>query len=107
MPDGPRFYALRVGLPGTVTELQVSGLRALAGCCESLAEMLADNGAPIPCPDVSWLSSGAAVNDAQVQVAAASARCAARTRATVSDLFSAANGYAENEAGSSAQLRTC
>ena len=87
-------------------ELQVSddGLHAEAGWCHCLAEKLAGDSAPTG-GGLSWLASGAAVNAANAQMAAANMRCTFRVQATAATLVAADTSYVENEAGSATQFR--
>ncbi len=80
------------------------GLGVAAAWCGALAGRLASNGVPTGVGST-WLSSHAAVSAANARVAAAGPRCAARVAATATNLAVAANGYADNEARSAAQLR--
>jgi hypothetical protein len=92
--------------PQVNSELWVNaaGLHAHAGWCESLAGKLAGNSAPTSAGS-SELASAGAVSACHTQVAAAGVRCTLRMQTTATALGAAAAGYAENEAGSAAQLR--
>jgi hypothetical protein len=87
-------------------KLQVSdeGLRLEASSCEPLAAKLAGNRAPTGV-GASGLTSVAAMDAACAEVAAANIRCTLRVQATTAKLPAVANGYADREVRSAAQLR--
>jgi len=86
-------------------QLTVSGegLRVAGGSCEELARTLTGN-APQAVAGPSGLTSAAAVNAANAQLAAAGMRCALRVKATATELTAAATCYAYNEATSAARF---